>query len=469
MRTVPTNAPVISMRMSPSRLRRFFRQPYWFVLIGAAIVGLYLGTLAARDMAPELAVIVLGKAWIKTTAETRSFLMTMLSLQLTVLAIVISLNAPMIQSAANQYSPRLVPYYLRNVPYRRALPIFVLTAGYMLAAVREVGFEREDAARPRIVLSIGVTLVLASFLVLTTAMIRTYRYLRVERILGLVRESTFAAIERRTTRIRGLPLAKAGALALPGDATALVARASGYLAEVDVRGLVRIARRAGVRVRISRPVGDYFDAGEVVGWASADRGRIVTPRLTRRLAGRLTIAPVRESELDPAYGIRILSDVAARALASTDNDSYTARQALHQIRSVLRRLARTPLGDWNVVDDDGEVRVSVMAAELRELISIAVEAPLRYGAGDPEVLDGVLEIALEVGLVAPDAGARATAYQLIDRVLEDATDYGNLENGRLRRLLAEADLVRSSLLDDSPRPERHTRSDWALTASDELS
>src|SRR5262249_3515781 len=150
---------------------------------------------------------------------------------------------------------------------------------------------------------------------------------------------------------------------------------------------------------------------EVVGWARPDAGDGVAPRLAHRLASRLVIAPVRESELDPAYGIRILSDVAARALSSSANDSYTARQALHQIRSVLRRLARMPLGDWNVVDDDGSVRVSVMASELRELISVAIEAPLRYGAGDPEVLDGILEIALEVGLVAPDAATRAAAYQ----------------------------------------------------------
>lgn len=456
------------MRTLLSRLRRILGQPYWFVLIGCLIVGVILGTVTARETTNELVVAVLGNAWVKTIGEARTFLMTMLSLQLTVLALVVSLNTPMIQSAANQYSPRLVPFYLRHVPFRRALPIFVLTGAYLLAAVREVGYDRENVARPRIVLSIGGMLVLVSFLVLATAMIRTYRYMRVERILGLVRESTFAAINRRAARLRSLPLATAAVLPLPADATALVAPASGYLAEVDVRAIVRIARRAGVRVRISRSVGDHFDEGEVVGWARADAGRAVTPRLARRLADRLAIAPVRETELDPAYGIRILSDVAARALSSSANDSYTARQALHQLRSVLRRLARAPLGDWNVVDDNGEVRVSVMAAGLRELISVAIEAPLRYGAGDPEVLDGVLEIALEVGLVAPDAGARAAAYQLIDRVLADATDYGKLEDGRLRRLLAEADLVRSSLLDDSPRAERHTRSDWAMTASDDL-
>jgi len=119
-----------------------------------------------------------------------------------------------------------------------------------------------------------------------------------------------------------------------------------------------------------------------------------------------------------------------------------------------------------VTDRDGRVRVSVMATQLREYVSISVEAPLRHGAGNPDVLDGILEIALELGLIAPHAEGRATAHQLINRVLEDAMEYGDLRNGRLKRLLAEADLVRACLEDDGPRADRHARSDWALPASD---
>ena len=454
------------MRILLSRLRRTFGQPFWFVLIGSLVLGAILGTLIARETTNEVLEAVLGRNWRKSAEDTRGFLMTLLSLELTVLALVVSLNAPMIQSAANQYSPRLVPYYLRKIPFRWALPMFALSTGFILASLREVGFASADAVRPRPVVSAAVTLALLTFVLLATAMIRTYRFLRVERILALVRESTFAAIARRAARLRGLPLAPHGGLTLASDATALTAPSSGYLSEVDLRGLTGLARRFGLRVRLSRNIGDHLDDGEVIGWARPDDGATIGARLARRLAARVLIAPVRAVELDPAYGIRILAEVASAAMSVASNDSYTARQALHQIRSVLRRLARTPLGDWNVVDADGRVRVSVMATELRELISIAVEAPLRFGAGDPEVLDGVLEIALEVGLVAPDAGARAAAHQLIDRVLEDATEYGKLGDGRLKRLLVEAELVRASLQDDCPRADRHARSDWALTPSD---
>jgi len=445
--------------------RWLLREPVWLFLIVALVIGIIAGTMVAREQTNEIAEAIFGKAWRKTPSDTRSFLMTMAGLELTVLTILLSLNAPMIQSAANQYSPRLVPYYLKNLPLRRALPLFVLSGAYILAAVREVGFALDETVRPRVVLSGAMILLIVAFAALAVAVVRTYRFMRVERILSLVRGSTFAAIARTEARLQRLPTAPGATLPLPPDATALTALRSGYLVEISVASLARRARRAGVRVRICRAVGDFLDEGEVIGWVGRDGEGPLSARLTRRLAGALIIAPNREAAYDPVYGIRILADVAARALSSTDNDPYTARQALQQLRPILRHLARGPLGDWNVIDPDGAVRVSVMATELREYISMAVEAPLRYGAGDPEVLDGVLELAMEIGLSAYDAEGRAAAFRLVNRVLEDAIEYGKLRDGRLNRLLAEADLVRASLEKDQPRPDRHARADWVLAAA----
>jgi uncharacterized membrane protein len=445
---------------------RFLREPFWAALIVSLAVGLVAGTLAGAVERDVGYTALLGRAWRGDAAETRGILVAILGVQITVLTIVMSVNTPMIQSAANQYSPRLIPYYLKNNPVRRAFPLFVLTVGYILAALRELGTVRDDVARPRIVLSGGLVLAVLSLSWLAIMLIRTFRFFRVERVLTLVRESTFATVDRLAARARRLPVARAAQPSLPDGASPLRARASGYLVDVDAGGLYAIARREGVRVRISRAVGDFLDAGEIVGWVGGERAALAAPDLAVRLAARLETAPVRAPDFDPLYGVRILADVAARALSpGGPYDSYTSRQALQQLRSVLRRLARAPVGDWNLVDEDGTVRISLMGTELRELVSAAIEAPLRLGAGDPEVLDGVLEIAFELGLVEESPEARTVARQLIARVLEDAGQYGHLADGRLERLLGEVALVRASLDRDAPRLDRHSRSDWALTLS----
>ncbi|WP_236518084.1 DUF2254 domain-containing protein [Sandaracinus amylolyticus] len=444
-------------------LRRLLADPFYLVMIAALVLGATLGRLVAREGLGEELTYALGRAWRGTPDGAREALATMFGLQFTVLTIVLSLNAPVVQSAANQYSPRLVPFYLKNAPLRRAVPLFVLATGYIVAALRELGLAATQTPRPQPIVTGALALLVGAFALLMIDLNRTFRFMRVERVLALVRQSAFEAADRLRDDARSLALDRVARLALPAWAHPLPSPASGYVVRVDVARLARVARRAGVRVRISRPVGDYVDEGEVVGWVMTDAASgPVPPRVIARLASALEASPTRDPEYDPGYGIRILADVASRALSSSSNDSYTARQALQQLRSVLRHLARQPFGDWNVVDRDRTPRVSVMATDLREYVSLAIDAPLRHGANDLEVLDAVLEIALEMGLVAPDAEGRAVAHELVAKVMSDATRFGDLDDAKLAHLRNEAAIVRASIERNAPRAERLARAHWAL-------
>lgn len=444
-------------------LRRLLSDPFYLVMLTALLLGAALGRFVTQEGLGEELTYALGRAWRGTADGAREALAAMFGFQFTVLTIVLSLNAPVVQSAANQYSPRLVPFYLKNAPLRRAMPLFVLATGYIAAGLRELGLQVEPVSRPQPVVTGALALLVLAFALLMIDMNRTFRFMRVERVLALVRESTFEAADRLRADARSLALDRVARLTLPAWAHPLPSPGSGYLARVDVARLAHVARRAGVRVRISRPIGDYLDEGEVVGWVMTDAASgPVSPRVMARLGRALEASPTRDHAYDPGYGIRILADVASRALSSSSNDSYTARQALQQLRSVLRHLAREPVGDWNVLDRDRTPRVSVMATDLREYVSLAIDAPLRHGASDLEVLDAVLEIALEMGLVAPDPERRAVAHELVTKVLSDATRYGNLDDAKLAHLHGEAAIVRASLERNAPRAERLARAHWAL-------
>ena len=178
--------------MSPRGPVQLIRDPFWGTLVAALVVGLVGGTIAATIETDARYASLLGRAWRGDAAETRGILVAILGVQITVLTVVMSVNTPMIESAANQYSPRLVPYYLKSAPVRRAFPLFVMTAGYILAALRELGLVRDDVVRPRVVLSGAVVLAVLSLSWLAIMLIRTFRFFRVERVLTLVRQSTFA-------------------------------------------------------------------------------------------------------------------------------------------------------------------------------------------------------------------------------------------------------------------------------------
>ncbi|NOK33266.1 DUF2254 domain-containing protein [Corallococcus exercitus] len=440
------------------RLRKLLREPYWLLLSGMVAVGVVLGTALAR-VETDSGWGLLGHAWPGDVDDMRGALGTLLGFQITVLTLVVSLNAPVIQSAANQYSTRLVPIYLKSAPLRRALPFFALSSSFILAAVRELGIIEDHGVRPRPVLSVAIVLVLVALCLLIVFLVRTFRFLRVERVLKLVQHLIVSATERRIqARLKRLPLDPAATLRLPADATSLLASTSGYLAEVNLQALTRLARKWGVRVRIGITLGEYIDQEAVVGWVVADRGGPVAASVLHALAGTLIITSARDPDCDPSFGLRTLVDVANRALSSSSNDAYTARQALHQIRSVMRRLAALPQGDWNVIDPDGSARVSVVALRLRDYLFLAVDGPLHYAGGDPEVLEEVLQIALTVGLVARDAEDRAAAHALLARVLAEVQ--GSPEPDRFHRLLTQAERVRASFQGERRASVERGRADW---------
>src|SRR5262249_27600242 len=149
------------------------------VLFVAVVAGFASGTLVARET-HETAPSLVGQAWAGTARATKSVLATLFSLQITALTIVLSLNAPLMQSAANQYSPRLVPFYLKNAPLRRAVPLFVFSCGYVLSSVRELGLVADEVVRPRPVVSGAFVLLLLAFSLLTIDLIRTLNFMRVE-------------------------------------------------------------------------------------------------------------------------------------------------------------------------------------------------------------------------------------------------------------------------------------------------
>ena len=67
----------------------------------------------------------------------------------------------------------------------------------------------------------------------------------------------------------------------------------------------------------------------------------------------IRLATARTFEQDPQYAIRLLVDIAIRALSPAINDPTTAVQALDQIEDLLRRLGGRQLDRGQAFDTWG--------------------------------------------------------------------------------------------------------------------
>jgi uncharacterized membrane protein len=153
----------------------------------------------------------------------------------------------------------------------------------------------------------------------------------------------------------------------------------GVFQSFSERAAVRLAARAGTEIRFVPAVGDFVVTGAAIayGFGAAPRARAFS-RLIR-------IGPSRTLEQDPAYGIRMLVDIAIRALSPAVNDPTSAVQALDQIDDILHRLASRSLGDGLLHDPAGRVVVRYPAPTWETFLALSVDEILLYGAGSLQV------------------------------------------------------------------------------------
>ena len=153
----------------------------------------------------------------------------------------------------------------------------------------------------------------------------------------------------------------------------------GVFQSFNERAAVRLAARAGTQIRFVPAVGDFVVTGAALayGYEAAPRAGAFY-RLVR-------VGPSRTLEQDPAYGIRMLVDIAIRALSPAVNDPTSAVQALDQIDDVLHRLAARSLGDGLLHDPSGRVVVRYPAPTWDTFLALAVDEILLYGGGSLQV------------------------------------------------------------------------------------
>jgi uncharacterized membrane protein len=106
-------------------------------------------------------------------------------------------------------------------------------------------------------------------------------------------------------------------------------------------------------------------------------GRAV-PR--RRLLASIELGLERDVRVDPKYALRLLVDVAVRAVSGGTNDPTTAVQALDQIEALLVKLGNLELDAGRVRDRDGELRLAYDAATWEEYLELALAEIQHYGA-----------------------------------------------------------------------------------------
>jgi uncharacterized membrane protein len=94
----------------------------------------------------------------------------------------------------------------------------------------------------------------------------------------------------------------------------------------------------------------------------------------------------RTFEQDPKYPIRILVDIAIKALSPAINDPTTAVQTIDQIEDLLRRLGEHELDAGRASDANGVVRLIFPMPTWEDYLTLALDEIRQYGVTSVQVM-----------------------------------------------------------------------------------
>jgi len=296
--------------------------------------------------------------------------------------IVFSLAFVMVQFSATAYSPRLVLWIAKDRVIWHAIGVFTATFIYALAAMAWV--DRKPSISMPLVSSIVVIALLMASVAMFVALIQRISLLQINRMLAFTGDQGRAVILQMYPPLE-VTDATGAAVELPQAQVTQILRHSGrprVIQAVNVPALLAIAVQATAILEVVAAVGDTVVEGTPLIRVHAAKQAIQE----RALRDALEFGLERTFEQDPKYAMRLLVDIAIKALSPAVNDPTTAVQALDQIEDLLLQLGRRRLDIGAIRDDGGAVRIVIPHPTWEDFVILAFDEIRFYGATSVQVM-----------------------------------------------------------------------------------
>ena len=362
------------------RLRQKLKGSLWVIPLAGAVLGaaLSLASVAIEDA------VGFPEALDYSSGTALSILTTMVGATVGLAGFVVTVSVLVVQMAASTFSPRYMRLWYRDGTLKAVLAALLCTLTLSFTLLRHIGDSVPNLGIMLAGFSLGTGLVL--FLVF------------LDRVMHRLRPVAVAALVARAGR-RALRDAAAFVSPPRGEETdrelaalrdrppvfTLRTRRPGAIQAFDGQGLVRWAIRHDAVIVWRRASGDFVSEGS--GVFDVYCASPLPGIAERRLRGMIALGTERTIEQDPAFALRILVDIAERALSPAVNDPTTAVQVLDHLEDTLAVIGTTPggIGRWEFRDDDGRLRMAAPAHRWDDFLALGVTEIRQYGAESIQV------------------------------------------------------------------------------------
>lgn len=362
-------------------------QSFWF-LPAALVVGavaLFMVTATIDDAVDLQPLNRYGLPFAIEADAARPLMATLAGSLITVASLVFSMTLVALTVAAGNIGARLLVRYMRNRTIQITLGLFL--AGFIFA-ILTLSIVGEGRDMPRLTVVMSMVIAIVSFLWLAYAFHDLARTIHVDRALNRLSVALRQGINdlREANTVRGQ-------LRLSTDkAFGVAAKNSGYVQSVDKGRLLHQAQSNDLKIDVKVKPGVLVLKGETL--LSVHRPKSAAEpeeSVVNALRNAVILGGIRSDIDDPFFCLRLINEIALRALSPGINDLYTAMVCIDNMAEGIAHLLTVGLPGNLLLNKDGEAVVRLAPYALDDFLDGAFDELRRAGAPHPSIIARLID------------------------------------------------------------------------------
>ncbi|HEY6472147.1 MAG TPA: DUF2254 domain-containing protein [Acidimicrobiales bacterium] len=384
-------------------------------------------------------------AWIRTgnADAERQVLIAIAAAVITVIGVVFSITILALTLASQQFGPRMMRNFVRDIGNQVTLGVFVGTFVYSVLVLGSI-----DSLSPRFVpylsTSIAEALLLLDLGVLIYFIHHIAKSIQLPEVIAGIARDLMSSIDAEFPEKVGEAQVAAAQphsgksvpelLKLIEDRGAAVpSQVSGYIQYVGYSQLISIASRTDSFIRLEHRPGHYLAEGRPLAMVWP---RGAAPEVALALGKAHVTGPHRTLVQDPVFAIDQLVEIGIRALSAAVNDTFTALTCIDWLSAGLGRVSGRVLDEGVYRDSTGKVRLIEFDPSYARMVNRAFDKIRQSARGAPAVLIRLIDSLGSIMLDTTSPEQRAVLRRQADMVLrlaeETVTEPNDLDEIRFR-------------------------------------
>jgi uncharacterized membrane protein len=414
----------------PSWRWEALRTTFWVVpTLLVVVAGVLFVITFEIDLAAYHGHLILPR-WVRTVGADsgREVLIAIAAAIITTVGVVFSITILALTLASQQFGPRMMRNFVRDLGNQMTLGVFVATFVYSVLALGSINSIPMGDFVPYLSITVAEALLLVDLAVLIYFIHHIAKSIQLPEVIAGIARDLGKAIEAEFPHHHLSSEADAGGSSamtkeleqrLMERGAEVTAKQSGYLQFVGYGQLVEIAEDLDVVVRLAHRPGHFIVANRPLAtvWPAGAAGQVAAALEKAHVTG-----PHRTLTQDPVFAIDQLVEIAIRALSAAVNDTFTALTCIDWLSAGLSEISARVLDEGVYRGRSGKVRLIEFDPSYDRMVNRAFDKVRQAARSMPAVIIRMIDALAHIAENTTNDEQRAVLLRQGQMILRGAVE-----------------------------------------------